>query len=321
MYTELLSNEHREAYGRLSLACGNIFSTLSWLEMFGNQVRIFGIYDKANNLIGGFHVFVKKVYGLSFCRNCPLTPSIGLFCDVRATNPVAALGMWKEVLTEVAKRLDRLPAAVTSCSLDTYIVDAQPFIWRKFKVVPGYTYVLDLALTTEELRSKMSNGKRGDINAALRDGLEVHRLHEFSAVEQLNEKTFARQEKKFARLDLKKTLFSFAAPHNSFAFAVFKDGQPIAANFCVYDRNTAFALLGGYDHKQKHHGAYTLAFWQSIQLAKELGLQYFNFDGSMVPRIEHYLRGFGGRLTPYYRVNKAFLPIEIVLKFIKRELF
>jgi hypothetical protein len=52
-----------------------------------------------------------------------------------------------------------------------------------------------------------------------------------------------------------------------------------------------------------------------------LGLRAFDFEGSVVPAIERHFRGFGGTLTPYFRVNKAWLPIEMVLKFFKRRLF
>lgn len=55
--------------------------------------------------------------------------------------------------------------------------------------------------------------------------------------------------------------------------------------------------------------------------AKNLGLKYFDFERSMIPQIERYFRGFGGQLTPYYRINKAKLPFEILLKFFKRESF
>ena len=47
----------------------------------------------------------------------------------------------------------------------------------------------------------------------------------------------------------------------------------------------------------------------------------FKKERQSLPQIERYFRGFGGQLTPYYRVNKASLPIEILLKFIKREIF
>ena len=89
----------------------------------------------------------------------------------------------------------------------------------------------------------------------------------------------------------------------------------------MYDKITTYYLLGGYDFENKHHGAGPLVIWESIKYSKEIGLKYFDFEGSMVPQIEKHFRGFGGKLTPYYRINKARLPLEILLKFLKRELF
>jgi hypothetical protein len=60
---------------------------------------------------------------------------------------------------------------------------------------------------------------------------------------------------------------------------------------------------------------------EAIRHARDLGLQTFDFEGSAIPPVEAYFRGFGGKLTPYFRVNKAWLPIEMVLKFFKRRLF
>ena len=37
--------------------------------------------------------------------------------------------------------------------------------------------------------------------------------------------------------------------------------------------------------------------------------------------IDKYFMGFGGYMYPYYTINKAIMPIEIILKFIKRQAF
>ncbi|HOK80319.1 MAG TPA: GNAT family N-acetyltransferase, partial [bacterium] len=101
----------------------------------------------------------------------------------------------------------------------------------------------------------------------------------------------------------------------------FKGAKAISAMLCIHNNSYAHYLLGGYDESSKHRGAGVLSMWEGIIYAKSLGLKYFDFEGSMVPEIEKYFRGFGGVLTPYFRVNKAKLPLEIFLKFYKRELF
>ena len=54
---------------------------------------------------------------------------------------------------------------------------------------------------------------------------------------------------------------------------------------------------------------------------KKMGLKIFDFEGSMIPEVESYFRSFGPKMLPYYTINKAKMPFEIILKFIKREKF
>jgi hypothetical protein len=70
-----------------------------------------------------------------------------------------------------------------------------------------------------------------------------------------------------------------------------------------------------------HRGAGVSCLEHCILYAKRLGLEVFDFEGSMMPEVESYFRSFGPRMVPYYTINKGRLPLELVLKFIKRERF
>jgi len=316
-----LIEKNKENYEKMAINEGAIFNRLSWLKMFNNKVQIYGIYDKGDNLIGGFHLYKQKKYGLTIYLNPPFTPNIGPFFKIEAKNPVVVMNKRKEVLSLMTDFFEKLPCSVISISLNKNIVDTQPFFWRKFKVIPGYTYIIDLDKSIEDIRKEMSVVRRNDINKALRDGLIIKYNDNLKIIKSLVLKTFLRQNKKTNQYYLNKVLFEFANKNNSFSFVSFQNNKPIALVFCVYDKNTAYYLLGGYDSKNSHHGAGALAMWEAIKFAKKLGIKYFDFEGSMVPQIERYFRGFGGKLTPYYRINKAKLPLEILLKFYKRELF
>lgn len=321
MEINLLSDSEKPRYDELAKKCGTVFSSLDWLKIFADKVRIYGIHDKNGGIVGGFYIYTERRFSFKISRNPPFTPMIGLFLEIKAKNPVAIMDFWKEVLSLLANFLDKLPCAVISVSLSKEIVDTQPFVWKKFKVVPGYTYVLDLDNSVDDIRSDMSAEKRNDISKATRDGLTTKLVDDYSIVKSLVLKTFSRQEMVANEYYLNKILFEFANKDNSFAFAAFRENLPIAVSFCICDSRTAYYLLGGYDDKNKHHGAGAFAVWEAIKHAQNLGLKQFDFEGSMVPQIERYFRGFGGRLTPYYRINKAKLPLEILLKFFKRELF
>jgi hypothetical protein len=321
MEIKLLSNSEKPQYDKLAEKYGTVFNSTKWLNIFGDKVQLYGIYDKGDNLIGGFTIYEEKKFGLRIFRNPQFTPAIGPFLEIKAKNPVAIMDFWKEALSLLADFLDKLPSSIVSVSLSKEIVDTQPFVWKKFKVVPKYTYVLDLDSPVEDIRSDMSAERRNDINKALRDGLVVRQINDFKIVKSLVFKTLSRQDLAVDEVYRDRVLFEFANKDNCFAFATFRENIPIAVTFCICDSRTAYYLLGGYDDKNKHHGAGALAVWEAIKHAQSLGLKQFDFEGSMVPQIERYFRGFGGQLTPYYRVNKAKLPLEVLLKFFKRELF
>ena len=321
MKIEKLTEENKENYEKIAISEGAIFNRPSWLKIFNDKIQIYGIYDEGNNLIGGFQLYKQKKFGLTIYRNPPLTPTMGPFLQIQTKNPVKVMNTWKEILYLMANIFENLPYSIISISLNKDIVDTQPFIWKKFKVIPGYTYIIDLDKSIEDISKEMSVKRRSNVNKALRDGLIVEYSDNLEIVKSLVIKTFLRQKKKINQYYLNKVLFEFANKDNSFSFISFQNKKPSAAIFCVYDKNTAYNLLSGYDSKNSHNGAGALAVWEAIKFAKKLGIKYFDFEGSMVPQIEIFFRGFGGKMVPYYRINKAKLPLEILLKFYRRELF
>ncbi len=58
-----------------------------------------------------------------------------------------------------------------------------------------------------------------------------------------------------------------------------------------------------------------------IEKAKELGCEVFDFEGSMLKGVERFFRSFGPELKPFYTINKAWKPIEVLLKFKKPHIF
>lgn len=316
-----LSPEIDERFNKLYGDSNPIFNSYNWLKNFFPNIKLYGIFDDGNNLIGDFFLYREKRFGLNFYRNPPFTPMIGPFLKIDAKNPVAIMSKWREALTLMADFFDNLDYAVISVSLSREIVDTLPFIWKKFKVIPAYTYIIDLNESIDVIYKRMTPERRRSISKGIRDRLVIRKTEDMRIIKSLVLNTFSRQDKKINEYYLNKVLFNFANDENSFAFVTFKDNHPMACTFCICDKEACYYLLGGYDQNNKHHGAGPLSIWEAIKYSKSIGLKYFDFEGSIVPQIERYFRGFGGQLTPYYRINKARLPLEILLKFYKRELF
>jgi hypothetical protein len=321
MQVKEITDAEKAKYNELAFRYGTIYNVVDWLGVFGDRVRLIGIYDEGNNLKGGFTLYEEKKFGFRILRNPPYTPNVGPFLEVEAKNHIAIMETWKKALDSMADFLDNSSASIISITLSKNIIDTQPFIWKKFKVVARYKYLLCLKSSIDDIWSGMSKVRRNEIKKAENDGLIVRKVHDLEIVRKLFIKTLSRQEKSVDDNYLENILFNFANDNNSFAFAVFKEEKPIASFFAVYDKIYGHGVVSGYDQEQKHRGAGPLAAWAAIKYAKDLGMQYFDFEGSMIPRFEKYLRDFGGDLVPYYGINKAKLPLEILLKFFKRELF
>ncbi|HDD44889.1 MAG TPA: GNAT family N-acetyltransferase [Candidatus Desulfofervidus auxilii] len=324
MEVKFLNKKDFEVYSNLSKKYGSVFSYMEWLNIFGKNLHILGLYDKGNNLIGGFAIYIKKIGPLRICTNPPFSPNIGLFLKIKdIQNKVTLNSFIKMVIESISEFLEKNNFHIISLNFPRQFIDMQPFIWKKFKVIPRYTYIISLDNSEEDIWKHFSSTRRRYIRKALREKIECFKLErsDFNIIKILVEKTFLRKNKKINLDLLNKIIFSFANDENSFAFASFKNNRPIAVSFCIYDNFSAYYLLGGIDPEVKHHGAGALSLYNCIKYAKQLKLKYFDFEGSTIPSIERFFRDFGGDLVPYFRVNKALLPLEIVLKFLKRDLF
>jgi len=317
---QIENDQDRKKYDEIVKESGSIFNTTRWLKLFEDRIKFFGIYEN-EKIKGGFALYCEKKFGLKICLNPPFTPYVGPVFKVESQNHVHIMSKWKEVSSLMAETVENLSFSIITFSLGYNIIDVQPFIWKKFKVIPEFTYILDLNQEVNGIYKNMSPERRNDITRAIKDGVIARKIDDYGLVKSLVLKTFERQGKKINLTWLEKILFDFATPENCFVFASFKGTKAISAMLCIHNGSYAHYLLGGYDESSKHRGAGVLSMWEGIIYAKSLGLKYFDFEGSMVPEIEKYFRGFGGVLTPYFRVNKAKLPLEIFLKFYKRELF
>lgn len=309
------------AYHILTGESGSIFNSPSWTQLYENNLEQYGIFDNDQKLVAVFYLFKTRMMGLTYYKNPPYTPHIGLCYKNKAANKANALAFDKNLLAELADFIRSLSPGLLTVALPATVIDAQPFIWKKFKVVPNYTYHLDLTLSADQLLQNMASDKRNSLKKAEKDGIQTKRCQEKNVVEQLILKTFSRKQKAVDAAFVKKILHQFSTEENSFAFVSYLHEQPISSAFCLVDRNTCYYLLGGYDSGNKHQGAGVSTIWHAIQYAKQKGLQTFDFEGSMLPEVEKFFRGFGGDLVPYYTINSAALPVEMALKFVKRELF
>lgn len=299
-----------------------VFGSKKWLSVYGDKLELIGIYKDEHQLIGGFYFLKTKKYGFNFVKLPPYTPHCGLFFVSESTNKSSSNNFSKEVMNDICSYFTEQKSSLTILAFPSAIIDLQPFIWDKYKVIPNYTYRINLNNTIESIKGNFDTKNRNVINKAIKEEVAVS----VNTMKQEDLYKFFKSSLKSAGAnvyeeELRNIFLNFSDATNSFAMIAEKAGEFFGAVFCIYDKNTCYYLLGGVNKNSGIQGINNLLIQKSIEKAKDLGCTTFDFEGSMLKGVEKFFRGFGPELIPYYTVNKASLPLEILLKYKKREIF
>ena len=181
-----------------------------------------------------------------------------------------------------------------------------PFYWAGFEATVRYSYRIEDLTDLDRVRSDFQDHVRRAIRKA-QDTVEVRDDVSVEQLIALDESTYARQGRRppvtaavARRLDA-----ACAARHaRRILAAVDARGRTHAILYVVWDHRTLYALINAREPELQAFGANTLLYWEAIRHAAAVS-QAFDFEGSMIEPIEHFVRGFGGRQTPYFCISKA----------------
>ncbi|GAB3723052.1 hypothetical protein GCM10027594_03970 [Hymenobacter agri] len=182
-----------------------------------------------------------------------------------------------------------------------------PFYWQQFRQTTYYTYRLHHLRDLARVEAGLGTGIRRDIRLARPQVRVVHDLPlaEFYRVNMLS---FARQKlaPPYSLAQLRRLDAALAAAgQRQLFFAVDAQGQVHSVAYLIWDNTTAYFLLAGDDPARRASGAGVLLAWECIRYASEvLGLDCFDFEGSMLPGVERIRVRFGAVQTPYFYVWK-----------------
>lgn len=299
-----------------------VFGSKKWLSIYGNNLTIIGIYKDEHQLIGGFYYLNTKKFGLTFLKLPPYTPHCGLFFVSESKNTSSVNNFSKEIMNDVCTYFSNQKNALTVLAFPPNIIDFQPFIWNKYKVIPNYTYRINLGDAIETIQSNFDSKNRNAINKAIKEGVIVSE-NSLSKAELYNffKNSLNTTKANVYENELKNIIHEFSHDTNSFSVEARKNDELLGSVFCIFDKHTCYYLFGGVNKKSGIQGVNNLLIQKCIEKSKALGCSTFDFEGSMLKGVEKFFRSFGPQLVPYFTVSKASLHLEILLKFKKREIF
>jgi lipid II:glycine glycyltransferase (peptidoglycan interpeptide bridge formation enzyme) len=285
-----------------SSPAGTIFHKTYWLDAWGGKYDILGIYE-GSTLMGGFAAPYRAFSSQKTVATPSFAPYSGLIYREADGKTVTRTSKEKDVSATLAASLKKYYRWGT-VSFHHAVTDLQPFIWDGFDVYIGYTYILDISDLDKTLRN-MSRQRTQNIKKAASSGLKVKTSATFDEIVPLIKETYKTQGIDFPEslvrryekeLSKRNTCRSFLCTDNA--------DNPLAAYFLVWDEKRAYTLLAGHYPEKGNAFAGPFCFWEAVKFAScELGLKELDHAGSMIPRVERFVRDFGGRITPYYGVR------------------
>jgi len=172
-------------------------------------------------------------------------------------------------------------------------------------------WVLDLALSEEDLMKGMRKNTRYAIRKAEKDGVEIVHSSDMADFEKfwsIYMDTVVRQKfTPYSEKYLRGEFETFMKAGQALLWFGKYQGEYIATAFVVYTANSGFYHHGASTHKFTAVSASELLQWRAIQEAKKRGCDQYNFWG-VVPEtaeqhpwygLSRFKRGFGGREEEY----------------------
>lgn len=299
-------------FEKLASEIGSAFVQSWWLNAMGDEVERFGIVATDGQLVGGFVLHSTNLKGISCLANPPFTPHIGLFAKQNSSNPSRKVSATKELFKILVQYLESRSEKIIDVRLPFDYQDLQEFYWSDFDVSPRYTYRLDITQPEEGILASMDPKTRNAIKAAEAAGVEVSELP-VSEIEG-NVSSILKEKEAKVRFDLLPEIFSSVAEENRISLIARSGQENEALAYCLVHVDEAYYLFGGNKSSGAVGSSGSLVMWSAIKEAKAKGVKVFDFEGSMIPGVEKFFRGFGGELTTYFTVQKIPLIYRVAAK-------
>lgn len=285
-----------------------------WLDaVCGEMNWDVAIVENGGQVVATMPYYIKKKFNLTLLRMPPLTQTLGPWLRPSKGKYANRLSYEKGVMTAL---IEQLPSFDNFQQNWNYgYMNWLPFYWKGFNQTTCYTYVLEDMADLDAVWSGFQEKVRTDIRKAInrfrvvvRDNLGIEDFLE------LNCKTFEQQGKQIPySKDIVRRLDAACAERGCRRIFIAEDpkGQRHAGVYIVWDENTAYYLMGGGDPDFRSSGATSLLIWEAVRHAATV-TKSFNFEGSMIERIERFFRGFGAIQKPLFTLSKTnSMPLQI----------
>lgn len=275
-----------------------------WNEVVKNNWEV-AIASKGDQIQGIWPYFIRKKGPWQVIAPAYFTPFSGPFLIYPDhQKPSTRISYENKIYQELIAQLPKVAEIDQQFQLN--FSNGLAFLWNGFQESVGYTYLLDLTPSKAELWNNLRENIRRQIKKAEKT-ISIKSEFNATVIESLLKATFRNQNRDYPIGDdqIIDRMVNYIEKQSAGSALIASSGNEThAAILTVMDAHSAYYLIGASDPKHKNSAAMSLLMWESILVAKQEGCFLFNFEGSVIPPIEKFLRGFGGELCPYRKVYK-----------------
>lgn len=268
---------------------------------------------KGGQTVAVMPYYIKRKYGFKLLHMPPLTSMLGPWIRQVESKYERQIGYQNEIMTTL---IEELPAFDSFYQNWHYgITNWLPFYWKGFHQSTAYTYVIEGIRDTKRVWNDFKKELRTRIRKLCsRVKVDISQNGTLEDIIRLNKVVFARQsmrvpfdEEVFRRLDLA----CKERDCSSTFFVHDESGNPIAGTYIVWDKTSAYCMIGGRHHVYDDIGARSVVMWEAILFTSQF-VDCFDFRGSMIESIETFCCSFGGKQKRVFCISRIdSLPLAV----------
>lgn len=298
---------------------GSLFHKSWWLEAAAQRNYKILTVKRNGEISAAWPITFKKAAGLNMIIMPQLTPKNGImFAPSQKMKYSDQISDEMDLISELIKMLPKHSLFYQRFSYE--FTDWLPFYWSGFSQTTRYSYVIEDLSDLGKVWDNIRYNTKRKINMAQKHGIKIVTDLSLDKLLDLNEMTYKRQ--KLAVPYSREYVYRIdeaCRERNAgkMFFAVDGDGRIHAAVYIIYDRKSAYYLIGGGDPSINNCGAQFLALWEAIKFAATVSGS-FDFEGSMHKNIESVFRGYGGIQKSYMEITKGNFLIKSAFLFFRK---
>jgi lipid II:glycine glycyltransferase (peptidoglycan interpeptide bridge formation enzyme) len=276
------------------------------------------LVKKNEKIIASWPYSLKRKNGFEYSVLPKLTKFLGPYFIAEKRSP-------KDVHKICETLIQQLPKPALFLQNFHYnFIDWLPFYWAGFEQSTRYSYVLEDLHDLDQVYNNFSSDYRNNKIRKAQQTIKVVSDLSLEAFFEVAMMSFKRQNIAIPfSLDFFKKYDAAMVVHHArqLFFAVDDQNRIHSVVYLLVDHDRAYYHLAGDNPDLRGSGASVLLVWEAIKYTHtKLGLNIFDFEGSMIKPIERVRRQFGAVQKSYFEIKKYNSKIFKTLEWIKKQI-